>query len=200
MRDDSCAAIVLAAGASTRLGRPKQLLTIEGESLLWRTARLAIEAGFSPVIVVLGSNAEQFESQLRDLAVRTVSNPKWPEGMASSLKCGLDAIEKLKPVPANLLILVCDQPKLSLSILQALLNKHRSMNAQITASRYAGIRGVPAIFSRAIFAELTALNGDQGARRVIARDPLRVEEVDFPGGDDDIDTPDDLQNAQSQGI
>ncbi len=196
MRDDSCAAIVLAAGASTRLGQPKQLLTIGGESLLRRTARLAVQAGFSPVIVVLGSNAEQFESQFHDLEVHAVWNPKWPEGMASSLKCGLDAVEELKPIPANLLVLVCDQPKLSISILQALLNKHRSANAQITASSYAGIRGVPAIFSRAVFPELATLHGDKGARRVIARDHLRVDEVDFPGGDDDIDTPDDLHNAQ----
>ncbi len=188
MPDASCAAIVLAAGPSSRLGQPKQLLTIGGESLLRRTSRLALEAGFSPVVVVLGSEAPKFEPELRNLNVRTVLNGTWQDGMASSLKCGLAAIKALKPVPANLLVLVCDQPKLNQTILQALLDKHQSSKAQITASSYANISGVPAIFSQTIFPELADLRGDQGARRIIARDPRRVETVDFPGGDNDIDT------------
>ena len=190
-----CAAIILAAGASSRLGQPKQLLTIDGESLLRRTSRLALEAEFCPVVVVLGSNAKQFEPQLHNLEVRTVWNQAWQNGMASSLKCGLEALEALGPAPANLLILVCDQPKLTLPVLQALRHKHQSSGAQITASSYSGARGVPAIFSQAIFPQLASLRGDQGARRVIAHHQDRVETVDFPGGADDIDTPDDLQHA-----
>ncbi len=195
MRDASCAAIILAAGPSSRLPQPKQLLTTDGESLLRRTSRLALDAGFSPVVVVLGSEAPKFEPELRNLNVRTVLNRKWQDGMASSLKCGLAAIEALNPIPANLLVLVCDQPKLSQTILQALLNKHHSSKAQITASTYAGTRGVPAIFSQTVFPELADLRGDQGARRIIARDPRRVETVDFPGGADDIDTEADLHRA-----
>lgn len=195
MPDASCAAIVLAAGSSFRLRQPKQLLTIDGESLLRRTARLALDAGFSPVAVVLGSEAPKFEPELRNLNVRTVLNRTWQDGMASSLKCGLAAIEVLNPIPSNLLVLVCDQPKLSQTILQALLDKHQSSKAQITASSYAGTRGVPAIFSQTIYRELADLRGDQGARRIIARDPQRVETVDFPGGANDIDTETDLRHA-----
>ncbi len=195
MPDASCAAIVLAAGPSSRLGQPKQLLTVDGESLLRRTSRLALEAGFSPVVVVLGSEAPKFEPELRNLNVQTVLNPTWQDGMASSLKSGLTAIEALNPITADLLVLVCDQPKLSQTILQALLDKHQSSKAQITASSYAGTRGVPAIFSQTIFRELADLRGDQGARRIIARDPQRVETVDFPGGADDIDTERDLHRA-----
>ncbi len=190
-----CAAIILAAGASSRLGQPKQLLTIDGESLLRRTSRLALEGSFSPVVVVLGSHPEQFESQLHGLDVHTVWNQVWQDGMASSLKCGLEALEALGPAPSNLLILVCDQPKLTLPVLQALLHEHQSSGAQITASSYSGARGVPAIFTQAIFPQLASLRGDEGARRVIAHHQDRVETVDFPGGADDIDTPDDLQHS-----
>ncbi|MGH9511126.1 MAG: nucleotidyltransferase family protein [Terriglobales bacterium] len=188
----SCAAIILAAGSSTRLGKPKQLIQIEGTSLLKRTAILALDAGCSPVVAVLGADAEQLEPELDGLDVRIARNHGWASGMASSLNCGVKMALSLDAAIAKVLILVCDQPKLDSRILINLLEKHERSGAAITASSYAGTRGVPAIFSKEVFPALGALRGDEGARRIIATYQGRVEYVDFPGGADDIDTVEDL--------
>lgn len=190
-----CSAIILAAGASIRLGRSKQLLMMNGESLLRRTARIALDAGCAPVFVVLGSQAPQLEAELQSFNARVVHNREWRDGIASSLRCGLAAVMALQPQPDNLLISVCDQPRLATPVLRELLERHRSTRAKITASGYAGTMGVPAIFSHTIFPELAALHGDEGARRIIAAHQEEVELVDFPGGDEDIDTVLDLRQV-----
>ncbi len=166
---------------------------IDGESLLRRTARIALEAGCAPVFVVLGSQASQLEAELQNLEARVVHNREWQDGIASSLRCGLAAVMALQPQPDNLLISVCDQPTLATPVLRALLEKHRGTRAEITASGYAGTMGVPAIFSHRIFSELAALHGDEGARRIIVAHQEVVELVDFPGGDEDVDTVENLR-------
>jgi len=192
MTEAACAAIVLAAGASTRLGQPKQLVTIDGETLLRRTARLAAEAGCAPLFVVLGSDAARFAMQLNGLAVSLVVNDQWQTGMASSLHAGLRAALKESSPPTNVMILVCDQPRLDVSLLRNLLATHSLQRSTITASRYLNTLGVPAIFSGAHFHELLELTGDQGARRILQQHRERVAAVDFPGGGLDIDTPEDI--------
>ncbi|MDI3253212.1 MAG: nucleotidyltransferase family protein [Bacillota bacterium] len=191
-----CAAIVLAAGASARLGQPKQLLQLHGETLLHRSARLALEAGASPVVVVLGFQAAQMRKTLQDLDVLSVVNPKWSTGMGSSLRCGVEAIEKAQP--ERVLLLLSDQPYLSLGVLQSLLKLSRQSGAPVTAARYADRLGVPAIFHRTLFAELKAITGDTGARLIIARDHQQSPFVDFPEGAFDLDTPEDLTHLRSR--
>src|ERR1700743_2177416 len=105
----TCAAIVLAAGASTRLGQPKQLLQISGESLLHRTVRLATGAGCTPVFVVLGFEAERMQRETADLDVRLVLNPEWPSGMGSSLRSGMEVLIKESQLPQRVLLLLSDQ-------------------------------------------------------------------------------------------
>ncbi len=166
---DFCAAIILAAGGSSRLGQPKQLLLIDGESLVRRTARMAVEAGCASVFVVLGCDAARMQPELEDLSIGVIHNPDWQNGIASSITTGVAALTAREPAVNNLLILVCDQSRLTTALLKELIDKHRSERATITASAYAGTTGVPAIFSRAIFPELAALSGDEGARRLIAR-------------------------------
>ena len=183
-----CAAIVLAAGASSRLGQPKQLVRTDGETLLRRTTRLAGEAGCSPVIVVLGWNGELFVRELDGLTAQTVINPNWQQGMASSLKCGLECVSG----SANVMVLVCDQPNLNALLLQKLLSTHSERQLPITASAYGEALGVPAVFSSSLLSELQALTGDQGARKIIARYAGRAAAVPFPEGEFDIDTPADL--------
>jgi len=198
---DDCAAIVLAAGASTRLGRPKQLVEFEGESLLRRAARLAIDTGCSPVFVVLGQNAATFLPEVDDPQATVLINEEWQSGMASSLKLGINAALAANPQLRSIMALVCDQPRLDLPLLQILLTTHRSRlyaaQPLITASQYRETLGVPAIFSREVFPELLALTGDQGARKILIRHRANVAAVSFPGGEFDLDTPEDLARLNS---
>lgn len=193
---EACAAIVLAAGASTRLGQPKQIVRIDGETMLRRTTQLAIGAGCAPVVVVLGHDEERFTQELKPFAVSVVINHHWQTGMASSLTCGLRAVLTANPDQASVMVLVCDQPRLDASVLRELLATHHVNGPSITASRYYGTCGVPAIFSREIFPELMQLTGDQGARRILQRHIENVASVDFPGGEFDLDTPEDLARLQ----
>ncbi len=189
---DNCAAIILAAGASTRLGQPKQLVAVDGETLLHRTARLAIQVGCLPVVVVLGRDAATLAGEVEGLGASIVINDEWQTGMASSLSRGLQAVLAAKPHQLRVMILVCDQPKLDASVLRELLTTHTAKEALIAASRYQGTNGVPAIFSRELYPELLELTGDQGARRIIQLHLAEVVSVDFPGGGFDLNTPEDL--------
>jgi molybdenum cofactor cytidylyltransferase len=186
------AAVVLAAGASRRLGKPKQRLQIDGESLLHRTARLALAAGWAPVFVVLGFEAEQMQADLGWLPVTVVRNPRWLEGMGASLRVGVHAAAAIRPKVDALLVLVCDQPRLTQHHLQTLLAHCVSGRAAIIASQYAGQTGVPAVFGREFFPQLQAVEGDRGAREVLVRESARLQAVAWPDGAFDLDTPQQL--------
>ncbi len=201
MPDLRCAAIILAAGASTRLGQPKQLIRIGGESLLHRTARIAIEAGCSPVYVVLGFEAESMRAAVADLPLETVFNPVWQEGMGSSLRAGAQQVLQLAPPAQAALLLVCDQPRLTAAHLHELLERHAAAqtmdNIAITASVYAGKTGVPAVFSAALFSELAACSGDRGARDLIRAHAAHVQAIPWPAGELDLDRPEDLSTIEA---
>ncbi len=196
MPEFRCASVILAAGASTRLGRPKQLILLNGEALLHRTARLAIEAGCSPIFVVLGFEADRMRGQLDGLPVEIVINPQWEEGMGSSLRSGITALCQTRPESGGVLVLVCDQPRLSRDHLRDLLNRHQANRPNrgiaITASAYGGRSGVPAVFSASLYPELLASAGDQGARNVILSHAAEVESVSWPEGEMDLDLPEDF--------
>lgn len=196
----SCAGLVLAAGGSTRLGQPKQLLKIGGETLVRRAARMAVEAGCSPVHVVLGADAERVARELDGVAARTVVNAEWKDGIASSIRAGVASVAELSAPPKNVLIMVCDQPKLNVAVLRALIAAHRNSGARITASSYAGTIGVPAIFSAEMYEGLWALDRDQGAKSVIGRHSKDVKIVEFPGGEIDIDTPEEMARLEAENI
>jgi molybdenum cofactor cytidylyltransferase len=196
MSNTGCAAILLAAGASTRLGQPKQLVQLNGESLLRRAARLAIEAGCAPVFVVLGFEAERLQQELNDLTTRPVINPGWQSGMGSSLRCGIQMLQKEHSIPERVLLLLSDQPQLSLAVLQALLKKNAEEGRLLTASSYASRLGVPAIFRQPLYSALENVEGDRGARQVIEQHRTQASWIEFPGGAIDIDTPEDLDAVQ----
>lgn len=197
MPEFRCAAIVLAAGASTRLGQPKQLVRIDGESLLHRTARLALETGCSPVLVVLGFEAKTLRAQLDGLAVDVIVNREWQEGMGASLRSGMDAIRKSDPQPNAVLILVCDQPRLTADHLRTLLARHQSARRiAITASVYARRAGVPALFSARLFSALLASSGDCGAKDLIRARAAEVQGIPWPAGELDLDLPEDLTTIE----
>ncbi len=189
--------VLLAAGGSSRLGRPKQLLVHEGKTLVRRAAEAAVAASCGPVVVVLGAQAQAVTAELSGLPVHTVHNASWADGMGSSLRLGLRALEAQEPSAAGAavdaaLLMLCDQLRVDASHLRALVDAFTRTRAPIVASGYEGTRGVPALFSRALFTELEALAPEQGARKVIAREPSRVVEVALAGGGEDVDTVADL--------
>jgi molybdenum cofactor cytidylyltransferase len=189
--------VLLAAGGSSRLGRPKQLLLHEGKTLVRRAAEAAVAAKCGPVVVVLGAQAPEVTAELTSLPVNTVQNPDWKVGMGSSLRVGLRALGAedsagASPIMDAALVMLCDQLRVDAGHLRTLVKTFTRTRASIVASGYAGTRGVPALFSRALFPELDALAPDQGARGVIAREPSRVVEVALAGGGEDVDTAEDL--------
>jgi molybdenum cofactor cytidylyltransferase len=187
------AALILAAGASRRLGQPKQLLRVGGETLLRRTARLALEADCALVLAVLGDAADQMRPELDSPPIHVVFNEKWEEGMGSSLRCGVSALVEVRPKANHLLVLVCDQPRLTADHLRALLRLHHAGDSLITASYYADRSGVPAIFAAELFPQLQAAQGDRGARELIHRYAARTQIVDWPDGAFDLDHPEQLK-------
>lgn len=187
-------AIVLAAGASVRLGQPKQLLRIPesaGEALLERALRLAREADAAPVFVVLGAHADAIQNQTPLHHSTVLLNPEWQEGMASSLRTGILAVIEKSPSASGVLILVCDQPALSAEHLRSLIAAHRDAPESATASQYAGRYGVPVVLPRAMFPAILQLSGDQGARAIL-RHAAQVNALELAGGEWDIDRPEDL--------
>ncbi len=198
MSEPRFAAILLAAGASTRMGRPKQLIRLGGESLLRHAARMATEAGCAPVVVVLGDRADQMRSELDGLPVLAAVNEDWAEGMGSSLRFGMISLSGMRPAVAGVLVLVCDQPGLSSEHLRRLLLRQAAGTALVTASLYGGRAGVPAVFAPALFPKLAALEGDRGARDLIRGHEDEVETVSWPEGALDLDGPEDLKAVGAQ--
>ncbi len=185
--------VILAAGGSTRLGRPKQLLPYRGRSLLRHTAETAVASVCRPVVVVLGAHAANMEGETCGLPVRVVENSLWRQGMATSLRRGLQALETGDAGTAAVVIALCDQPLVTVQVIDALVLAYRTEGRPIIASAYAGCLGVPALFDRSLFPELRALTGDEGARRIITRHAKDVHGVPLPGGALDLDTPEDCE-------
>jgi CTP:molybdopterin cytidylyltransferase MocA len=183
------AAIIVAAGASTRLGQPKQLVRIDGEPLLQRAIRCAQQAGLSPVFVVLGADRELIRNAIDFGAASIVVSENWEEGLASSIRAGVQAAEG----SAGLLLMTCDQPRVTAEHLRAMIEKFEGRPEPVlVASTYAGVRGTPAIFPREAEGALLALRGDRGAHVLLQQSPWPVISLPLEGGEFDIDRPEDL--------
>jgi molybdenum cofactor cytidylyltransferase len=191
--------LVLAAGESRRMGRPKQLLPYRGSTLLRHAAETALATALGPVLVVLGAEAELCRQALAALNVRTVLNPAWAEGMSASISAGMSELEQLAPQSEldGVLILLHDQPAIPANRLVDLVAA-RQTDDRIVASCYGNVTGVPAWFHRELFAELRQLRGPQGARAMIEAHATRVRRFEMPEAAFDIDTPEDYQRLGGQ--
>jgi molybdenum cofactor cytidylyltransferase len=185
-------AVVLAAGSSSRLGRPKQVIRFRGESLLRRAARAALAGGCSPVVVVTGAYAELSKRELDGLDVGVAFNHRWQTGMASSIGVGLRALLTADINASAAVFLLCDQPHIDSDIVSRLTKAHRLTRGSVIASSYGDSFGAPALFSRSLFGELARLEGGAGAKRLIERHASDAHFIPFRGGEVDLDTPEDL--------
>lgn len=196
MADNSprVAGVILAAGLSSRLGRPKQLLDFGGEPLVRRVARVALMSRLNPVIVVVGNAADQIAPRLDDLNVAIALNPDFASGQASSLKAGIRAIPQ---VADAVLFLLGDQPTIEPEVIDAVIDEYGTSGADIVQARYGGdTAGHPVLFSRRLIPELMNLEGDEGGRSIIRSLGGAVQYVDFDQmPPPDIDTESDYQRV-----
>lgn len=190
-------AVILAAGASRRMGTPKQLLALAGKPLIVRAAEAALASPAWPVVVVLGANAEKIRPALARLPVLVTENPAWAEGMASSIRAGVTTLQQFSRHLDAALIALCDQPAFSADTIQRLVAACGQPGRSIVASCYSGRHGAPALFLREHFPTLAALTGEEGARALLNGDPSRLTSVDTPELALDLDTPEDFAALES---
>ena len=181
--------MILAAGASIRMGAPKQLLSFQGRSLLRYIAEVAIASCCDPVVVVLGSQSERIKLEVDALALHIVENPQWAEGMGTSILTGMTALTAVNQDLDAVVVVLCDQPFVSSLLLNQLVASYRATQSPIVASAYANTVGVPALFDRSLFTELMTMNVDVGAKYLIKQHAEKVFQVSFPKGAIDLDTP-----------
>lgn len=183
------AGILLAAGASTRMGRPKQLLPFRGTTLVRHAAQTMLASVCSPVSVVVGCESDRVRAELRGLDVTIVENPNWERGIGMSIAAGVTFLETVLPQkPAGALLMLCDQPLVTSELLDTLARALESGEYLAAGSSYGGTIGVPALFSRELFAELKLLEPASGAKAVLTRHAARVATVPFPPAATDVDT------------
>ena len=181
------ALLLLAAGASTRMGQPKQLLPYRGRTLLRHAADTAVATGCAPVVLVTGALYNALAAEVADLPIQVVHNPDWQTGMASSIRAGLAAA--ISSQPTAYLIMLSDQPLVAPELLLQMIAQQQQTQAPAVAAAYGDILGVPAVFNRSMLPALQHLEGAQGANRLIKSLGSAVGQVPFPSGLIDMDTP-----------
>lgn len=191
--ESSVAVVVLAAGASRRMGRPKQLLPFQGTTLVRHAVGRALDSDCRPVVVVLGCRWREIARDLQGLAIEIALNPDWQRGMSTSIRTGLEDLQQRSAPPSAIIFMTCDQPAVNGELLDRLADLHLRQGAELAACRYKGSLAVPALFGASFYAQLTALQGDEGARSILRRNGSHVEAVEFPQGEFDIDRPEDLE-------
>lgn len=191
-----CGVILLAGGNSSRFGRPKQLLSYKGKSFLQRMLSVIKEAKLDPVIVVLGANALALVHELDNEKTIIVHNEGWAEGIASSIRIGIQALQKNYPDCDGSLLMVVDQPYITSSLLVNLIEAQENSAKPIAACNYENTTGTPALFHQSLFHELLNLNGDKGAIKILQQRSHEIATINFPMGKFDIDTEEDYKELQ----
>tara|TARA_Y100000815_G_scaffold258808_2_gene268593 strand:- start:5536 stop:6138 length:603 start_codon:yes stop_codon:yes gene_type:complete len=190
------AIVILAAGKSSRLGRPKQLVNFRGKSLLQHAIDVVKDFDFAEKIVVLGANAEKIQQEIDLSGFDLVKNEHWSEGISSSIKMGLEAALSRKADTENIVFLLCDQPFLAKANLEKLIENQLQNAPMATFSKYGKNIGVPAIFAKESFSLLRNLKGDEGAKKLTFLPDFKYETVNFEKGDFDVDTEEDVEKLK----
>jgi molybdenum cofactor cytidylyltransferase len=180
--------IILAAGSSSRLGSPKQLLAFEGTTLIEHVVRQACNVPDAITLVVTGAVHKEIETALAAVPVSLIYNSDWEEGMSTSLRVGLKALLKDAPELEVCILMVCDQPYVSTALLEEMIDHYKNTNKEIVACTYAETAGTPALFGASFFKDLLSLAGQAGAKKIIAENQTNVFYLPFPNGQVDIDT------------
>jgi molybdenum cofactor cytidylyltransferase len=191
-------AVILAAGASTRMGEPKQLLQLDGRALLVRAVEAALASSAWPVVVVLGAHAEKIRPALARLPVLVVENSAWAEGMAASIRAGVTTLRQFSRALDAALVALCDQPAFTADVIGQLVATQQASGRSIVAAHYAGRNGAPALFLREHFPTLAAITGEEGARSLLNDHPAQIASVDLPALALDLDTPADYAAATAR--
>jgi len=194
------AAVVLAADDSARFGKPKQLAIFQGEPFVRRIVAAAKDAGCAPIVVVVGADAAQITSVLAGLPVSIAEHPNWSNGLGSSIAVGVKHAANIAADLDAVILLTCDQPFVNAAALRQLLKLHVENGKPIVAPAYAETLGVPALFDRSCFANLSQLRGDSGAKGIILARRHDVAPFNFPGAAIDIDTTADYQKLNQTSL
>lgn len=184
--------IVLAGGASVRMGTPKQLLKIEGATLIRRAAQNAIDSKCRSVVVVLGANADLISPELEGLEVNLAVNRDWARGLSASIRCGLKTLLAMAPETDGVILMLADQPNVTGELLGKLIQARPPNDSGLVAARYGGAIGTPAFFPSAYFEELLQLKGKGGAQSLLKHYRESVWAIDLPEAAFDLDTPEDI--------
>jgi molybdenum cofactor cytidylyltransferase len=191
--------IILAAGNSSRLGRPKQFLQYQEKSLLLRVTESALSSGCAALVVVTGAEKESIEKELQHLPAIYTHNTDWADGMASSIISGLNQLLTSAPHLTHVIIAVSDQPFVSAAIFEGLLKTKSEAGTGIVACKYDDIVGAPVLFSDKYFQNLRALRGTEGAKKLLKIFKKDLSTIDFPLGKFDIDTDEDFERLSTIG-
>jgi molybdenum cofactor cytidylyltransferase len=190
--------VILAAGSSSRMGQSKQLLKVEGESLIIKAVKSAMESKTARTVVVLGANSDAHREVIKDLGTDIIENPLWKNGMGSSLKLGLRYLLATEHDLKAVIIMVCDQPEVVSKHLNDLIDAHISSGKHIVASFYDGSPGVPALIGNIFFDELLALDDFHGAKKIIQNNETETHLIPFAQGAIDLDTLEDYERYKNE--
>jgi len=189
------AAVVLAAGSSTRMGRNKLLLDLGGETMVRRAARAAIDAGVDRVVVVLGHDEPRVRAELDGLSCSPIVNPDHAQGVGTSLQSG---VRQAAAEADAIVVVLADMPFVTAAMIATLVERHRVTGAPLVVSHYGDVQAPPTLYGRALFAELLSIPGERCAKQVVRRHESEAVVVAWP--EDalrDVDVPEDYEGARA---
>jgi molybdenum cofactor cytidylyltransferase len=194
-RQGPIAGILLAAGTSSRMGRNKMLFELEGESVLRRAVRRALAGGLSPLVVVLGHESERSARELDGLPCQWALNPLYEQGINSSLKAGIQAVQDLEAKAA--MVMLADMPFVTSEMIAAMIARYRGSRAPLVISDYEGVNAPPMVYDQSLFAELLLMEGEGCGRQVVRRHKQEAEVLAWPvSALQDLDVPEDYARVK----